>query len=86
MERKTLEVKTPFGMLCAEIGGDPKDYPEIFLYIRRPDGIEIDLCCASADIENEQMNAFLYGDPYREDWTKKHIWNKEDFDINYEEK
>ena len=78
-----LEVKTPFGTLCAEIGGDPINYPEIFLYIRKPDGIEIDLCCASADIE--QMNAFLYGDPYSDVWTKKYSWNKEDFEIDYEE-
>ena len=80
-----LEVKTPFGTLCAEIGGDPINYPEIFLYIRKPDGIEIDLCCASADIENEQMNAFLYGYPYSDAWTKKYSWNKEDFEIDYEE-
>lgn len=80
-ERKALEVKTPFGMLCAEIGGDTENYPEIFVYLRRDDGIEIDLTCVGTKAGSNKLNAYLYGDTGTDEWTKKHSWTKEELEI-----
>ena len=84
MEKKIISVQTPFGELTAEIGGDPKEYPEIFVYLKRKDGIEIDLVCASTDIHNNQMNAFLYGDTSTDCWTRKHIWTEKELNVEVE--
>jgi hypothetical protein len=84
MERKTLSVQTPFGELTAEIGGDPHEYPEIFVYLKRKDGVEIDLVCASMDKENNEMNAFLYGDTSTDCWTKKYVWTEEELNVEVE--
>lgn len=50
MYTQKIVVDTPLGKLCAIVGGDPKNYPEIFVYIERDDGIEIDLVAAGVDI------------------------------------
>lgn len=83
MEEK-IYVQTPYGKLCAVLGGDTVDYPEIFVYIEREDGIEIDLVAASFDKPHNQLSAYLYGDTSRQDWTKKHTWTKEEINIQEE--
>lgn len=81
MERQTISVPTPFGELTAEIGGNPENYPEIFVYLKRKDGAEIDFVCVSTDKENNEMDAFLYGDTSTDCWTKKHVWTEEELNI-----
>lgn len=49
MDTQKIFVNTPLGKLCAVVGGDP-DYPEIFLYIERDDGIGIDLVYRHIDL------------------------------------
>ena len=78
-------VQTPYGKLCAVIGGDRVDYPEIFVYIEREDGVEIDLTAVSFDTHHNQLSAYLYGDTSIEDWTHKHIWAKKEIDARWEE-
>ena len=84
MERKTISVKTSLGELTAEIGGDPYEYPEIFVYLKREDGVEIDLVCASMNITNNEMAAYLYGDTSTDCWTKKHTWTAEELNVEVE--
>lgn len=83
MERQIISVPTPFGELTAEIGGDSENYPEIFVYLKRKDGIEIDFVCVSTDKENNEMDAFLYGDTSQYEWTKKYIWTEKEINIKY---
>ena len=85
MENQKIEVPTPLGVLCAEIGGDPHDYPEIFVYIRRNDGVEIDLTCASVCMETpEHIDVFNYRDTATECWTDKFVVTKDQVDIKLE--
>lgn len=85
MENTKIEVHTPLGALCAEIGGDPEDYPEIFLYIRRPDGVEIDLTCASLCMETpDHIDVFNYRDTRTESWSDKFTVSKDDVNIPIE--
>lgn len=80
MESQKIEVKTPLGTLCAEVGGEPNDYPEIFVYLQRDDGVQIDLTCVSMRTEEPDMiNAYLWEHPESDDWTRKHIWLRDDF-------
>lgn len=83
-ERKTVEVETVFGTLCAEVGGDPVLYPEIFVYLRREDGTEIDLTCVGTEAGSDKLNAYLYGDTGTEDWTQKHFWTHDELNIPLE--
>lgn len=70
--RNAIEIPTHLGKLCAEIGGNP-DYPEIFVYIRRDDGVEIDL--VAAGVKDDAVKAYLYGDTTRDDYTASHLWH-----------
>ena len=79
MNRKILEVKTQFGTLCAEIGGDPQNYPEIFVYLRKDNGVEIDLCAVGTKKDSNELNAYLYANTLTDEWTNKHTWVQEDF-------
>lgn len=81
MDNNKISVNTPWGELTAIIGGDPDDYPEIFVYIKRKDGGEIDLVCASMDKENNKMDAFLYGDTSTDCWTHKYSWSEDEIKI-----
>lgn len=94
--RNIIEVPCTAGTLCAEAGGD-LDYPEIFTYLRRKDGEEIDICAVDADgvipegvsVEeydgqkrfNEGVRAVLYADTSQDDWTDEHIFSKEELNI-----
>ena len=78
---KKISVQAVSGRLTAEIGGDP-NYPEIFVYLERIDGVEIDLVAVGEDTKNkEDVKAYLYGDTSRDDYSKSYTWHKKDLDI-----
>lgn len=74
-------VNTPLGVLTACIGGDPECYPEIFVYLQREDGVEIDLVAADVDIETKTARAYLYGDTSTESYTNHHVWNEDEINV-----
>lgn len=47
-ENNKIEVLCTAGTLCAEIGGDP-NFPEIYTYLRRTDGVEVDVTAVCGD-------------------------------------
>ena len=73
-----IEIKTPYGTLVACAGGDPADYPEIFIYIRRADGIEIDLLAAGIDVANGNVKGYIYGDTTTDVYTEDVFWTKDE--------
>lgn len=77
-----ISVQTPLGILTACIGGDSECYPEIFIYIERPDGVEIDLVAADVDIETKRARVYLYGDTSTESYTRYHVWSEDEININ----
>ena len=82
---KRVSVKVPLGELVAEIGGDPVDYPEIFVYLRRKDEIEIDLVAVAQDSNNkEDVKAYLYDDTSTDAYGKTFTWHKEHLLISEE--
>lgn len=83
-DKKILEVKTELGTLCAEIGGDTKNYPEIFVYFRREDGAELDLAAVGTESGSDKINAYLYEDTSRDEYTKIHSWTKKDIEISFD--
>lgn len=76
-----ISVSTPIGILTACIGGDPESYPEIFVYIEREDGVEIDLVAAEVDVETKNAKAYLYGDTSTEGYTRHHVWSESEINI-----
>lgn len=75
---KQISVKVPLGEITAEIGGDPVDYPEMFVYLKRKDGIEIDLVAVAQDSENkEDIKAYLYDDTSTDSYGRTFTWHKE---------
>ena len=82
MDIQKICVDTPLGKLCACVGGDPVDYPEIFVYIERPDGAEIDLVAAEVKPDLEYAKAYLYGDTSTDQWTRSHQWSKSEINID----
>ncbi len=76
-----ISVETPIGVLSACIGGDPDNYPEIFCYITRPDGVEIDLTAVCIDRDEQIVRAYLYGDTATDCYTKQHTWSAEEINI-----
>ena len=54
---KKISVETPTGVLTACVGGDEQNYPEIFIYLVRPDGVEVDLVAATIDAETGSASA-----------------------------
>lgn len=77
-----ISVNTPLGVLTACIGGDPKFYPEIFVYLQREDGVEIDLVAADVNLENKTANAYLYGDTSTESYTRHHTWTENEINVD----
>lgn len=71
-----ISVETPIGTLTACVGGSPTCYPEIYVYLKRKDNVEIDLVTASVDIEANTAKAYLYGDTSVDTFTKVHIWSE----------
>ena len=82
--KQKISVETPLGRLEACIGGDPESYPEIFTYLVRKDGVEIDLVACEVNIEKDEAGAYLYGDTKTESWTKHHAWSKDEINIDME--
>lgn len=78
---KKIAVATPLGRLEACIGGDP-ECPEIFTYIVRPDGVEIDLVACEVKVEEDMAQAYLYGDTQTEAWTRSYQWTKDAINID----
>lgn len=76
-----ISIKTPLGILTACIGGCPNDYPEIYIYLKREDGVEIDLVAADVNVETKTANAYLYGDTSTEEYTRHHMWNEDEINI-----
>lgn len=82
---KNISVKVPLGELVAEIGGEPVGYPEIFVYLKRKDGIEIDLVAVAQDSKNEEdVKAYLYDDTSTDTYGKTFTWHKEHLLISEE--
>ena len=79
-----ISVQTPLGKLTACIGGDPASYPEIFTYIVRKDGVEVDLVACEVKLEEEIAKAYLYGNTYTEEWTRSYQWSKEEINVEVE--
>ena len=74
---KRISVSVPLGELTAEIGGDP-DYPEIFVFLKRKDDIEIDLVAVAQDSNNEEdLKAYLYDDTSTDSYGRTFTWHKE---------
>lgn len=80
MEQK-IEVQTPLGMLTACVGHDRENFPGIYLYLVRPDGVEIDLVLAEVSVATKQAKAYLYGDTSTDQWTGQHIWRESEINI-----
>lgn len=77
IEGTAISVLANSGKLKAEIGGDP-DYPEIFVYLEREDGVQIDLVAVGHPTpESKDMRAYLYGDTTRDDYTQSYTWHEE---------
>ena len=75
---KNISVKVLLGELVAEVGGDPEEYPEVFVYLKRKDGVEIDLVAVAQDSENkEDVKAYLYDDTSTDAYGKTFTWHKE---------
>lgn len=73
-----MEIDTPAGTLCVCAGGEPEEYPEFFVYIRRRDGVEIDLACVGVDVETKNVKAYLYGDTTTDAPTDDFFWTSEE--------
>ena len=80
-----IEVKTQFGMLCAEIGGDPENYPEIFIYLKNKNGTEIDLCAVGTKKDETRLSAYLWADTSTYDYTDRYNWKQEEFNWKEQE-
>lgn len=61
---KKISVHTPIGELTACVGPGEESYPEIFVYLVRPDGVEIDLVAAEVDVKTKCARASLYRHVY----------------------
>ena len=79
-----ISVQTDAGKLVAEVGGDP-DYPEIFVYLEKPDGTEIDLAVVGQPSpESRDIRAGLYTDWTGETWeiSRTFTWSTDDLKVN----
>ena len=78
---KKISVHTPLGELTACVGSDEESFPEIFVYLVRPDGVEIDLVAADVDAATKYAHAFLYGDTATCRWPKQHTWSEDEINV-----
>lgn len=81
LAEQKISVPTPLGTLQATVGGDPESYPEIFTYMVRPDGVEIDLVAVEVKKEGKLARAYLYGDTATDQYTKTHDWSQDDINV-----
>lgn len=89
VKRPAVQVRVPCknGTLVAEAGGDPS-YPEIFTYLERIDGSQVDLVAAGADLPGQEngshrggIHAYLYGDTKRDDWTRRYLFTEKELNV-----
>lgn len=89
VKRPAVKVRVPCknGTLVAEAGGDPS-YPEIFTYLERIDGSQVDLVAAGADLPGQEngshrggIHAYLYGDTKRDDWTRRYLFTEKELNV-----
>ena len=72
-----IAVPAILGNLVAEVGEDP-DYPEIFIYLERKDGVQIDLVMAGPiDYSSTNIRAGLYTNTASDDYTKSFTWSED---------
>lgn len=83
-KQQKISVETQLGTLEACLGGDPQYYPEIFAYIRRPDGIEIDLVAVEVK-EEGFVRGYLYTDTHTEEYTKTIDWTADDINVELDD-
>ena len=83
MENRKISIDTPLGRLCACADADP-NYPGIFVYVERADGIKIDLVVFEVNVASKEAKAYLYGDTSAEGWTERHRWSEADINISYD--
>lgn len=70
-----ISVETSLGTLEACIGGDKENYPEIFTYLRRPDGIEIDLVAVDVKKKENTARGYIYEDTTTDQYTHTYDWD-----------
>lgn len=78
--RISTPLKDGLGTLCAEIGGDP-DYPEIFTYVERPDGIQIDCCAVSQNGHSDGVTIYRWLDTSTDAYTDSAVISAENINI-----
>lgn len=87
LEKKIAEgkisINTHLGVLEACIGSDP-DYPEIFTYIRRPDGIEVDLVAVEIKEEKNIARGYIYEDTTTDQYTRTYDWDANAINVEVE--
>lgn len=84
MDTKKISVQTPWGKLTACIGGDGNDYQDIFVYMEREDGVEIDLVAVSLDVDKNELSGYVWEDTSTDEWTRKFTWSQEEINIEEE--
>ena len=87
LEKKIAEgkisVETPMGVLEACVGKDT-DYPEIFTYLSRPDGVEIDLVAVEVKKDENLVRGYLYGDTATDSYTNTFDWSANEINVEVE--
>lgn len=78
-----ITIQTPLGELVATANPD-LDYPEIYTFLRRTDGLEIDLATVTIDKEKNESHIYVYDDTSIESPTKYFIISKNDLMIDKE--
>lgn len=69
---------TKLGTIKATSLGDP-DYPEIFTFVQRPDGVEIDI--AAIDANDERIKHYLYGDTSSDAYTEERVFSADEINV-----
>lgn len=72
----SVPLKDGLGELYAEVGGDTENYPEIYTFVRRPDGLEIDVAAVGGT--EDGVRVYLYKDTTTECYTDSFDLSKED--------
>lgn len=76
----SIPLKNDLGTLCAELGGDP-DHPEIFTYIERPDGIQVDVCAVSQNEHSDGVTILRWLDTSTDQYSDSAIISAESINI-----
>ncbi len=74
-----IHVNTPIGELCACVGCDPA-YPKIHVYLRRKDGLEIQLAVIDWRDDKNAIDEYVFNDPHNTDPTAKFTVTAEDIE------